>query len=235
MSYVKYLRIDDPAVGVRRVLLDRPERRNAVNLGMVEELHEAVAGAGPALLLGTSHESAFCAGGDLSVDPGELAEVSSRLYDLYLLMIRLPIVVVSCVQGTAIGAGAQLLLASDLRVGGRRTSISFAGAGTGLALGTWGLPALVGTGRAMDLSLSGRVVDADEALRIGLLDRVAEDPLDEALALCTVVAAAPPDVAARVKRLVRRASSDLEARLVAEREANAGVVHVAAGSKAKEP
>ena len=141
MSYVKYLRLDSPAEGVCRVLLDRPARRNAVDLDMVEELYEAVSGCKePALLIGSTDERAFCSGGDLSVEPEILKKVSSRLYDFYLEMLGLGSVMVAAVNGNAVGAGAQILLACDVRIGASGARISFAGVGTGLALGTWGLP-----------------------------------------------------------------------------------------------
>jgi enoyl-CoA hydratase len=232
MSYVKYLRLDSPAEGVCRVLLDRPARRNAVDLDMVEELHEAVSGCKePALLIGSTDERAFCSGGDLSVEPEVLKKVSSRLYDLYLEMLGLGSVMVAAVNGNAVGAGAQILLACDVRIGAPGARISFAGVGTGLALGTWGLPSIVGRGLATELSLSGRIVGGEEAARIGLLDRLAEDPAAEALALCEVIAKAPAGLPERVKNLVRSPADDLVVRLIAERDANANDVHAAAGSR----
>jgi enoyl-CoA hydratase/carnithine racemase len=235
MSYVKYLQLDRPAAGVCRVLLDRPASRNAINVDMVEELHEALSGCTePALFLGSTDGRSFCSGGDLSLEPEVLKQVSSRLYDLYLEMLRLDSVIVAAVNGTAIGAGAQMLLACDVRIGAPGVRVSFAGVGSGLALGTWGLPSLVGRGRAVELSLSGRAVDGDEAARIGLLDRLVLDPGAEALSLCELVATARPGLSLRVKSLVRSPSSDLATRLAAERDANANDVHVAAGSRSSE-
>jgi len=199
---------------------------------MVEEMREAIAGCSePILMLSSTDGRAFCAGGDLSLAPEDLRAVSVCLYSLYPTMLRLPSVIVTCAQGSAIGAGAQLLLASDLRVGTTRTSISFAGAATGLALGTWGLPGLVGTGRAMELSLSGRTVGGEEALAIGLLNTLADDPEAEALRICGDLAASPPSIVQGVKHLVRMPTRNLEDRLRAEADLNVGEVHVAAGSR----
>jgi enoyl-CoA hydratase/carnithine racemase len=72
-------------------------------------------------------------------------------------------------------------------------------------------------------------VGGEEAARIGLLDRLAEDPAAEALALCEVIAKAPAGLPERVKNLVRSPSDDLVVRLIAERDANANDVHAAAG------
>lgn len=232
MSYVKYLQVDRPVRGVLRIVLDRPERRNAISLEMVEALHEAVAGCSEeAVVIGTSDRRAFCSGGDLSLGPSELKHVSGRLYELYRAMLRLDAVLVAAVDGDAVGAGAQMLLACDVRIGAPSSKISFAGVATGLALGTWGLPSLVGRGRATELCLSGRVVGGDEALRIGLLDRVAGDPGTEAIGLCETIAGAPCGIARQVKDLVRSPSSDVFERLAAEADANAHGVHVAAGSR----
>jgi enoyl-CoA hydratase/carnithine racemase len=235
MSYVKYLRLDRPSEGVCRVLLDRPERRNAIDLDFVEELYETISQCKePALLIGSTGARAFCSGGDLSVGADVLKKIGSRLYELYLEMLQLETVLVASVNGDAIGAGGQMLLACDIRIGAPGTRISFAGIRTGLALGTWGLPSLVGRGLAMDLGISGRWVDGDEALAIGLLDRLVDDPATEALALCEQIAKAPPGLPARLKSLVRSPSADPVERLVAERDANANDVHRGAGSHAAE-
>jgi enoyl-CoA hydratase/carnithine racemase len=74
-------------------------------------------------------------------------------------------------------------------------------------------------------------VGGEEAARIGLLDRLVDDPAAEALELCEVIAKAPPGLPERVKHLVRSPSDDLVARLIAERDANANDVHAAAGSR----
>jgi enoyl-CoA hydratase/carnithine racemase len=127
--------------------------------------------------------------------------------------------IVAAIAGPAIGGGAQLAIASDLRVAGPNARIRFAGAGHGLAVGAWGLGSLVGRGRAMDLCLSMREVSADEAAAIGLVDRVADDPDAVALRLATQVTRLDRAAVARVKRLV--ASDDLLESLRRERRENA--------------
>lgn len=212
--------VDHPSEGVRRVRLARPARRNAIDGALLDRLGAALRdGDEPVAVLGSDDPRAFCAGADLGMDAAEFLRVSNGLYELYEWMVGCDRVFVAAVDGPAIGAGAQLLLASDLRIGGPAARIGFSGAAGGLAVGTWGLASLVGQGHAMDLSLTGRSIDADEAIRWGLLDRLVDDPDAEARRLCREIAAAPHDVLADVKRLTT-AATGLQDRIEAERLAN---------------
>jgi enoyl-CoA hydratase len=194
---------EEPFEGVLRLLLNRPERRNAVDRGVVAALLDAVeATDARALVLASSTAGTFCAGADIGLEDAERAEVSDLLYSLYERMVALPAPIVAAIDGHAVGAGAQLGIAADLRVGSPRASIRFPGPGHGLAVGAWGLPSLVGRGRALDLCLTMRAVDAAEALRIGLLDRVAEAPEHAALELAAGFAALEAGAVGRVKELV---------------------------------
>src|SRR5919108_254958 len=83
------------------------------------------------------------------------------------------------------GAGAQLAVAADLRVASPGARIQVAGPGHGLAVAAWSLPSLIGRGRAMDLCLTMRPVGAEEALRIGLVDRLEDDAAAAGLALAS--------------------------------------------------
>ncbi len=220
MSHVKYLLVDRPSPGVLRARLDRPQRRNAIDATMLDELEAAFAAPDqPVVVLGSTDRRAFCAGGDLTLDPDELATLSDRLFAFYAHLITLPSVLVVAVDGPARGAGAQLLLCADLRVGGPDTSISWLGARSGLALGTWRLPQLVGAGRAGDLSLTGREIRAQEALSIGLLDRLVDDAVAEATQIAAELGGAPDGVPAQIKELLR--GEDSPVRLERERKANA--------------
>src|SRR4029453_2782091 len=135
-------------------------------------------------------------------------------------MLTSPVPIVAALAGPAIGGGAQLAIASDLRIAGRNARIRFAGAGHGLAVGAWGLGSLVGRGRAMGLCLSMRDVSADEAAAIGLVDRVDDAPDGAPLRLATQVTRLDRAAVARVKRLV--ASDDLLESLRRERRGGAG-------------
>jgi enoyl-CoA hydratase/carnithine racemase len=217
---VSVLRTDEPAEGVLRLRLDRPAKRNAVDRELAEALVEAFGSSdAKVVILGSSGPEAFCAGLDLSLEPAERVAVSDLLYETYERMLASPAPIVASIPGPAIGGGAQLAIAADLRVAGPTAQIRFAGPGHGLAVGAWGLVSLVGRGRAMDLCLSMRPVSADQAAAMGLVDRVAHDPDAEALELATRLARLDLPAVTRVKRLV--ASDDLLEALRRERRDNA--------------
>lgn len=193
---------DSPAPGVTRLLLNRPEQRNAIDTATVRalasQLKQVTDGV---VILGSSSPLAFCSGADLSVDDGERAAISNSLYALYAQMLATPVIIIASVHGAAVGAGAQLAVASDLRIGSPAARFRFAGPGHGLAVGAWGLPSLVGRGRAADLCLSMRWVAADEAKAIGLLERVVEDSDAEALRTADEILRLDAGAVQRLKRL----------------------------------
>ncbi len=200
--------------------LDRPAKRNAIDRSLVEALLVAFeAPEARAIVLSSTDAACFCAGADLSIEDAERAAVSDLLYDLYGRMLRLPAPIVVAVDGHAVGGGAQLAIAGDLRIGTPATRIRFAGPGHGLSVGAWGLPSLVGRGRALDLCLAMREVGAEEALAIGLLDRVVADADTVAIELATAFAALDANAVGRVKSTVRDVTGLLAA-LEAEREGN---------------
>jgi enoyl-CoA hydratase/carnithine racemase len=215
---LKLERRDDGVVGV---WLDRPAKRNALDGGLVDALAEAFGDASEAraFVLGSSEPGAFSAGADLGLADDERAQVSDRLYRLYERMLRCPAPIVAAIGGAAVGGGAQLALASDLRVGGPDARLRFVGPGHGLAIGAWGLPSLVGRGRALELCLTMRPVGAEEALALGLLDRLEADPRAAALALAAGFAQLDAGAVGRIKAVARTAS-DLLGALEEERRGN---------------
>jgi enoyl-CoA hydratase/carnithine racemase len=214
------LAVERRSDGVVALWLDRPRKRNALDRGLVSALAGALGEPGArAFVLGSSEPASFCGGADLSLADEERAEVSDLLYALYEQMLTTPAPIVAAIDGAAVGGGAQLALASDLRVGSPRALLRFVGPGHGLAVGAWGLPSLVGRGRAGELCLTMRAVEADEALRIGLLDRLEDDPRATALELAAGFARLDADAVARVKSVVREASATMAA-LAEERAAN---------------
>ena len=216
------LRRDRPAPGVLRLRLDRPERRNALDRPLIDALLDAFAApAEPVVVLGSTTPEAFCAGADLRLEDAERAGVSDLLYELYGRMTSSEAIVVAALDGPAVGGGAQLAIAADLRVLARTARIRLAGPGHGLAVGAWGLPSLVGRGRAMDLCLTMRSVDAAEAHAIGLVDRIADDAAAAAVELAAGLAALDRAAAARVKRVVWASARALEALDVERTENNA--------------
>jgi enoyl-CoA hydratase/carnithine racemase len=210
---------DRPADGVLRLLLNRPERRNALDRTLVEALLDAFAEPDCAAVVLSSTTASFCSGADVSLADAERSQVSDLLYSLYERMISCPAAIVVAVGGHAVGGGAQLAIAGDLRVASPAASFRFPGAGHGLAVGAWGLPSLVGRGRALEMCLTMREIRAEEALAVGLVDRIAEKPVDEALELAVSVAGLVPTAVARVKRVAAHAVG-LGAALELERKEN---------------
>jgi 2-(1,2-epoxy-1,2-dihydrophenyl)acetyl-CoA isomerase len=224
----------DVAEGVATITLNRPARLNAFAGAMRDELHDAIdrAALDPAVrvLVITGAGRAFGTGADLEVT-GDLASrgdtaAFERLVHAgmravrRLRAVRQP--VIAAVNGAAAGAGAALALACDFRIASDRASFGLTFNRIGLHPdwgATWFLPRLVGAGRAAELILSARMIDADEALRIGVFERVvpADTFADEVRKLAAEIAAKPPLALAAAKRtLARSLDADLDAILAAE-------------------
>ena len=202
---------DRPAKDVLRLRLNRPDQLNAINMPLVRALNAAFDSVDArAVVLGSSSQ-AFCSGADLDIEDEERARVSDLLYELYEKMVKLPVPIVVAMNGHAVGAGMQLAIAGDLRVAGPETKMRVAGPGHGLAVAAWGLPSLVGRGRALDLCLTMRAVGAEEALDIGLVDRIEQDPGEAAVGLASDLARLDTAAVGRVKRVVIEASGYLDA------------------------
>ena len=211
---------DRPAKDVLRLRLNRPDQLNAINMPLVRALNSAFDSVDArAVILGSSSSQAFCSGADLDIEDEERARVSDLLYELYEKMVKLPVPIVVAMNGHAVGAGMQLAIAGDLRIAGPETKMRVAGPGHGLAVAAWGLPSLVGRGRALDLCLTMRAVGAEEALDIGLVDRIEQDPGEAAVGLASDLARLDTDAVGRVKRVVIEASGYLDA-LREERSGN---------------
>jgi enoyl-CoA hydratase len=208
------------SAGYLRLLLSRPDQRNALVPGMVVALTEAMQADGDAVVvLGSTDPGVFCAGADLSLPMADRAAVSDLLYECYEHMVTRPGPVIAAVGGPAVGGGAQLAAAADLRIAGPGARLRWAGpVGGGLAVGAWILPDLVGRGAALDLCMTGRWVSATEALALGLVQRVEDDPDRAASSLATELAAVGPLGSGRIKAVA--AAGDLLDRLRAERRVN---------------
>jgi enoyl-CoA hydratase len=168
------------------VTLRRPEARNAINAAMVRELHEVCAALEerPRLLLITGDGGTFAAGADI----GELRErgrdqalqgINSRLFER---IARLPLPTVAAVDGYALGGGAELTYACDIRLASPAAVFGNPEPGLGIlaaAGATWRLRELVGASVAKQVLLAGRRLDAEEAHRVGLVAEVV--PADELL------------------------------------------------------
>ena len=183
------------ATAVRVVRIDQPRVRNAVNGATAQRLHdeflafEADGDAHVAVL--TGDETAFCAGANLKDLPP--LRPSGPLGPTRLQLSK---PVIAAVEGWCVAGGLELALWCDLRVAGASARFGCLERRFGVPLidgGTYRLPRVVGLGRALDLILTGREVDTDEAHRIGLVDRVVPDgtALDAAVELATTIAAFP--------------------------------------------
>ncbi|WP_199434702.1 enoyl-CoA hydratase/isomerase family protein [Qaidamihabitans albus] len=206
--------------GLTRIRFDRPGRRNAIDENTVAALlaeldHDP---AGP-VLLGSTDPAIFCAGADLDITDAERTRCSDLLYETYHRLVTRPGPVIAVVEGPAVGGGAQLATAADLRVAGPGCRFRWAGPGHGLAVGAWVLPDLVGRGIALELTLSGRWVGAAEALRIGLVNSVDDEPWPVAEKLVATVAGLDAAAVAGVKSITA-AGGGLPDRLAAERHRN---------------
>jgi len=170
-------------------------------------------------VLGSTGRDVFCAGADMTISETERAEVSGLLYECLEIMITRPGPVIAAVAGPAVAGGAQLATAADLRIAGPAARFRWIGPpGRDLAVGAWVLPDLVGRGRAAELAMTGRWVDAGEALALGLVNRVEPEPLPAAEELAAELAAGGAGSLARIK--VITATGGLLDRLHAERRAN---------------
>jgi 2-(1,2-epoxy-1,2-dihydrophenyl)acetyl-CoA isomerase len=175
--------------GVARLTLNRPERLNSFNTRMHAEVRAALAaipGSGARVLVIGGAGRGFCAGQDLddrAVAPGstapDLADSIEKYYKPLVLALRaLPMPVIAAVNGVAAGAGANIALACDLVVAARSASFVQAFSKLGLVPdsgGTWFLPRLVGTARALGLTLLGDKLSAEQAASWGLIWRCVED------------------------------------------------------------
>ncbi|GAA0543060.1 enoyl-CoA hydratase/methylglutaconyl-CoA hydratase [Saccharopolyspora erythraea NRRL 2338] len=218
------LRPSEPQAGVLLLALDRPKVHNALDLELVAALRKHISGAGPgtrAIVVCSQTSGRFCAGADLAVPDAERKAVSDELYALFEQMITAPVPIVAAIDGAAVGGGAQLALACDVRLGSERARFRFVGPAHGLSVGPWALPSTVGR-HALELIFSQRFVEPEESVRIGLLDRVADAPLAEALAVARTVTGLDPDAVRRAKEHVVHGERLLE-RLARERTENGAV------------
>lgn len=185
------------------IAIDRPDRRNAVDAATARELYDAFKAfdgdetASVAVLTGTG--GTFCAGADLKAVAGGAGNRVERSGDFgpmgpTRLMLSKP--VIAAVEGHAVAGGLELAIWCDLRVAARSAVFGVFCRRFGVPLidlGTVRLPRLIGGSRAMDMILTGRPVGAEEALAMGLANRVVEDgkALEAAVALARQIAAFP--------------------------------------------
>jgi 2-(1,2-epoxy-1,2-dihydrophenyl)acetyl-CoA isomerase len=212
--------------GICTITLNRPETYNAFSDKLTFELQDALKGAERdakvhAIII-TGAGKAFCSGQDVAelkekYVPGHVPHLGKdirRRYNPIAQRIReMDKPVIAAVNGVAAGAGMSLALACDMRIASDKASFLAAFINVGLVpdtAATFMLPRLVGLGKAMELCLTGDKIPADEALRIGMVNRVvpADDLAAEARALATRLAGMPSLGIALIKRLLNQSSDN---------------------------
>jgi enoyl-CoA hydratase/carnithine racemase len=241
MNPKTFLYQHDTTTGVATVTLNRPDRLNALTFEVYEELLNAFrtldTASGVRAVVITGAGRAFCSGGDvhdiigplLSRDAEGLLAFTTMTCDLVLAIRQCSRPVIAALNGTTAGGGAVIATACDVRIASPSARIAFlftkvglSGADMGAA---WLLPRIVGLGRAAELLLTGDFITADEALRIGLYNRVVPDPLNEARAFAEALANGPSAAHAVTKdALNREAHIDLAAALDHEARAQAALM-----------
>jgi enoyl-CoA hydratase len=201
--------VDERGIGILR--LRRPDARNAINTLMLAEMleHLAVARADDAvrvLLVTSSDHMGLSAGADVREELDEEGKVRRmQLFaDLYDAIVAFPKPTIAVCHGDVVGGGAEIAIACDMRVGGSNLRMRFPGAALGVPVGPARLVTLCGLAAAKYLLLSSRTVGADEALRLGLVNRVAPAASTEesALTLASEVAGHPSEAVANLKRML---------------------------------
>lgn len=184
-----------PTEHIVELILDRPGALNAVSTDLASHLGEmlraiAADAAVRAVVLSSSQERAFCVGADLKERAGfsneQLLEQRPVIRGMFSALLDLPMPVIAAVGGFALGGGFELALSCDLIVADETAVFGLTEVTVGLVPGGGGTQLLarrIGAGRAADLVLTGRKVDAPEAFRLGIVDRLATDVHVRQLAL----------------------------------------------------
>jgi enoyl-CoA hydratase len=202
---------DVDEAGVALLRLDRPETRNAINTQMLEEMLGHIGAARDdesvrVLVLSSTDHMGLSAGADVREqldDDGKVRrmELFARLYDE---LTGFPKPTAAACHGSCVGGGAEIAVACDLRVGGSNLRMRFPGAALGVPVGPARLVTLCGLSVAKYLLLTANDVGAEQALRWGLVQRIAPAAATEegTLQLAATVAAHPPEAVARLKRML---------------------------------
>ncbi len=209
--------------GIAVITMNRPDALNALNSELMLEfslaLDLAATGDDVRALVITGAGRAFIAGADinefsgLGSDPFAGRDAALAGQDVLAGLAAMPVPTIAAINGFAFGGGLEVALACDLRVASTAARMGLPEVGLGLIPGYGGtqrLPRLIGPSRAMDLIFTGRHVEADEALQLGLVNRVAEDAMEGARELAQqMMKNAPISLGVAKEAIVRGLSTDL--------------------------
>ncbi|HST47107.1 enoyl-CoA hydratase-related protein [Jatrophihabitans sp.] len=233
----------DRTEGVATLTMNRPESMNSLSTELKDALVQALADVGAdssvrAVVL-TGNGRGFCVGQDLSEhiqlldagDPAPLSTVVEHYNPIALSLAQMPKPVIAAVNGTAAGAGASFSFACDFRIVAEEAKFLLAFANVGLSLdsgASWTLPRLIGAGRALELSLLGRPITAQQAQQYGLVTQLvpADQVLPTAQQLAAQLAAGPTLAYASIKSAIHYAADATFEQALA----NEAVLQAAAGA-----
>ncbi|MGB3483830.1 MAG: enoyl-CoA hydratase/isomerase family protein [Mycobacterium sp.] len=196
--------------------LARPEKKNAIDATMAGELHTVCEWleARPATLVISGSGGVFAAGADLAEmrERRALQALSGINSFLFRRIAQLPMPVIAAVDGWALGGGAELAYAADFRIGTPEARFGNPETGLGIAAaagGSWRLAALIGEPVAKQVLLAGRILDAKESLRVGLITEIvpAHELVDSALRLSKQIAKGAPTAVRLTKALMQMPDS----------------------------
>lgn len=219
MGELVSLRLEPP---IAWITLQRPEKLNALSRQSLEELRRLLGEAAvvedtPVVAITGEGERAFCAGADVgelaSLPPERVMESNLLGHEVFAAVEALRKPVVAAINGYALGGGLELALACDLRVAVRGSRMGLPEVSLGVIPGwggTWRLREAVGSSRAREMILTGRLMDADEALNIGLLSKITpqEELLPAVRELAAQLAENSPDALAAAKNALLAGSAD---------------------------
>jgi enoyl-CoA hydratase len=233
MSYNNIL-LEQPEPSIYLLTVNRPKSLNALNVETLDEIAAAVAEVGEdsgarALLVTGAGDKAFVAGADISqmqdFDSAQAQAFSERGNRTFRAFELLPVPAVALVNGYALGGGCELAMACDWIVASERAQFGQPEVNLGVVAGFGGtqrLSRLVGRAMAMDLLVTGRLIKAEEALRIGLVNQVVapEQLRDKGLEIARMIASKGPVAVRLTKQIVQR-GQDLDLANACQQEAYA--------------
>jgi 2-(1,2-epoxy-1,2-dihydrophenyl)acetyl-CoA isomerase len=209
----EHLLVEKVDGGVGVVTLNRPARLNALSYGLVSELDEVVTDFEnddeiKAVVITGTGEKAFSAGADIhemvDFSDDEMAERARRrgIFTWHLATLKKP--TIGAINGLAYGGAALLSSSLDIRIGCERSSFKFLAASYGRINSTWTLPMVVGWAKAKELLYTARVVTADEAVQMGLLNKVvpSEQLLDAAIEMGRQIGTNTPEMVQGIKQML---------------------------------